>query len=368
MDLVDHNGIRHRIPAFESKKQSEALGRNIEALISCKAAGQRPDTELQRWFDVIPDRVIQKFVSWGILDSQRAEGGKALKKHCEDWKNSLIASGCTEEHIKAICPRVEKIIRNCGFMTISDISPVKVESYLSRLRDKGEVITLKQIDRKTGKPKVKTTRISKSTYNHFVRDIRQFCKWLVDVGRIDKSPVHALKKNTVTDEDKERPARTLTIDEVRKLIQTTSRANDYRGIPGMERTLIYLLANETGLRANEIRKLKVSDFDFKAVTLKVRPGVSKNNKSALLPLRANTAAMIQSHLNNNKLPYSRAFNVPAQPHLMIKADLKRAGIPYKTEEGTAHFHAQRHNFATALSIAAKTTKTAQSLMRHSDPR
>ena len=60
--------------------------------------------------------------------------------------------------------------------------------------------------------------------------------------------------------------------------------------------------------------------------------------------------------------------MPAQPNLMIKADLERAGIPYKTEEGTAHFHAQRHNFATALSIAANTTKTAQSLMRHSDPR
>ena len=131
-------------------------------------------------------------------------------KHFEDWKNSLIASGCTEEHIKAICPRVEKIISECGFSTISDISPVKVESYLIRLRDKGKVITLKQIDRETKKPKVKTTRISKATYNHFVRDIRQFCKWLVDVGRVDKSPVHVLKKNTVTDEDKKSPARTLT--------------------------------------------------------------------------------------------------------------------------------------------------------------
>ena len=367
LDFAGHNGIRHRIPAFENKRQSEALGRNIEALISCKIAGQRPDTELQRWIEVLPDRVIKKFVSWGLLDNQRAEGGKPLTKHFEDWKNSLIASGCTEGHIKAICPRVEKIIRECSFKTISDISPVKVENYLSRLRDKGEVITLKQIDRETGKPKVKTTRISKATYNYFVRAIRQFCKWLVDVGKIDKSPAHALKKNTVTDEDKERPARTLTIEEVRNLIQTTSRAEDYRGIPGMERALIYLLANETGLRANEVRKLKVSDFDFKAVTLKVRAEVSKNRKSALLPLRANTAAIAQSHVNH-KLPTSKAFNVPAQPHLMIKADLERAGIPYKTEEGTAHFHAQRHNFATALSIAAKTTKTAQSLMRHSDPR
>ena len=114
----------------------------------------------------------------------------------------------------------------------------------------------------------------------------------------------------------------------------------------MERALIYLLANETGLRANEVRKLKVSDFDFKAVTLKVRAEVAKNRKSALLPLRANTAAIIKSHIKH-KFPNNNAFKIPAQPHLMIKADLARAGIPYKTEEGTAHFHAQRHNFATA---------------------
>ena len=69
-----------------------------------------------------------------------------------------------------------------------------------------------------------------------------------------------------------------------------------------------------------------------------------------------------------KLPLSEAFKMPSQPHLMIKADLERAGNAYKTEEGTTHFHAQRHNFATALSITAKTTKTAQNLMRHSDPR
>jgi len=53
---------------------------------------------------------------------------------------------------------------------------------------------------------------------------------------------------------------------------------------------------------------------------------------------------------------------------MIKADLERAGIKYKTEEGTAHFHAQRHGFATRLAHSSKSIKTAQRLMRHSDIR
>ena len=49
LDFSDHLGRRRKLSAFESKKQSEALGRQIEELISWKVAGQRPDAELQNW-------------------------------------------------------------------------------------------------------------------------------------------------------------------------------------------------------------------------------------------------------------------------------------------------------------------------------
>lgn len=65
---------------------------------------------------------------------------------------------------------------------------------------------------------------------------------------------------------------------------------------------------------------------------------------------------------------SLAFNVLAQPHLMIKYDLTKVVIKYKTDEGTAYFYSLRHNFATSLDLAAKSAKTMQSLMRHFDPR
>ena len=131
--------------------------------------------------------------------------------------------------------------------------------------------------------------------------------------------------------------------------------------------MIYLIANETGLRANEIRTLAKSDFDFDKQTLTVRDSNAKNRKAAILPLKKSTTEMIKKYLQY-ALPKSLAFNVPAQPHLMIKYDLKKAGIKYKTDEGTAYFHSLRHNFATALDLAAKSAKTMQSLMRHSDPR
>ena len=367
LDFRDHRGIRRKMPAFVEKRQTQYFANHVESLVSCRGAGKSTPTDLQRWVEGLPASMLKKFVSWSLIDQLRAHGTKLLSEHLQNWRKSLIASGYTEKHIKAVFPRVEKIVQECGFQSLSDIDPVKIESYLVRLRDRGQEVILKQVDKETGKPKRKTVRISKATYNKFVQAIQQFCRWLVDVGRIDRNPIHVLKKITVTSGDKKRPARTLAIEEIRMLIQTTFIAEDYRGISGQERSLIYLLACESGLRADEIRNLKPSDFDFAGHTVAVSDKTSKNRKAAVLPLKRDTAEMIQRH-TKNKMPHIPAFNLPEQPHLMIKSDLARAGIEYKTEQGTAHFHSLRHNFATALDATAKSAKTAQNLMRHSDPR
>jgi len=364
IDFVDHHNRRHRMPGFVEKRHTQTFADNIEALISCRISGQSLPPELQRWIEGLPDRIINKFVSWELLGGLRAQSGKPLQEHLENWKQSLVASDCTKQHIQAVVPRAERIIKECGFRSFSDIDPDKVENYLVCLRDTGTAISVKA---KNNQTKTKIVKISKATYNYYVRAIKQFTKWLVDTGKAHRDPLKSLKKINITKSDQNRPARTLSIGEVRKLIQTTINAGEYRGISGKERALIYLIANETGLRANEIRTLAKSDFDFDNQTLTVRDSNAKNRKAAILPLKKSTAQRIKEHLSY-ALPKSLAFNVPAQPHLMIKYDLMKAGIKYKTDEGTAYFHSLRHNFATALDIAAKSAKTMQSLMRHSDPR
>ena len=55
--------------------------------------------------------------------------------------------------------------------------------------------------------------------------------------------------------------------------------------------------------------------------------------------------------------------------LMIKKDLERAGIPYRTEEGTADFHAVgRHTYITELLRNGASLVEARELARHSDIR
>ena len=53
--------------------------------------------------------------------------------------------------------------------------------------------------------------------------------------------------------------RELTIDEMRKLLAVTVKADDRQGLTGGERALLYRFAFETGLRPGQIRKLTVAD-------------------------------------------------------------------------------------------------------------
>lgn len=79
-DFSDHNQLRHKIPAFADKRLSEALGRNIESLVNCRIAGLEPDIKLNQWIEILSDKLLRKFVSWGLIDGQRAEITKPLKE------------------------------------------------------------------------------------------------------------------------------------------------------------------------------------------------------------------------------------------------------------------------------------------------
>jgi len=91
--------------------------------------------------------------------------------------------------------------------------------------------------------------------------------------------------------------------------------------------MIYCLAVESGLRANEIRNLKRGDFDFDRCTVTVQDHTAKNRKDKTLPLRPGTTAEVKELLAS-KLPATQAFKVPGKPANMLKPDLEAAGIDY----------------------------------------
>ena len=86
IELRDHLQTVRRFPAFTDKRQSEALGRQIERLVACKVSGEQPDAQLSRWLENIPEKLLNNFARIGLLEPQRAAGGKPLREHLQDYR------------------------------------------------------------------------------------------------------------------------------------------------------------------------------------------------------------------------------------------------------------------------------------------
>jgi len=176
------------------------------------------------------------------------------------------------------------------------------------------------------------------------------------------SPLEHLR--CIKETQKRRQRRALTLDEQRRLLQATAAGEPHHNMTGPQRAFVYRLALETGLRANEIRHLTKGDFDFAAATVTAQASYTKNKETAVIDLRRQTVAELETLLSNT-LPQVRAFAMPDQPAKMLKRDLEAAGIPYKTDEGQADFHSLRHSYITNLARQGVFPKDAQVLARHS---
>jgi len=345
LEFKDHLQLTRRLPAFADRRLSESLGRQIEKLVACKISGEQPDAQLSRWLECIPAKMREKFVSIGLIDSSRAAAGKLLLEHIADFEQSLIDKGNTRKQAQMTVSRVTCIAKEGRFATWTDIAASKVQRCIAKMQENG---------------------LGKKTANYYLRAFQHFARWMVDDRRATTSPVGHLRAIEVQKRDIRRERRALEPDEVRRLLEATAASGVRFGLTGYERAMIYRLACESGLRANELRLLKVANFDFDNRTVTVQDHTSKNRKEKTLPLRPDTAAQIRELLAK-KLPDAQAFKVPGKPIDMFRPDLEAAGIDYVDDAGRyCDFHSLRHTTGSLLAASGCHPKVAQSIMRHSD--
>ena len=323
---ADADGVERRVVAYKDKIASQQLAAKLEK-----------EAELARE---------------GVVDRYKEYRKTPLAKHLQDFKKSLSARGNTEEHVKLTFRRAKNVIEGCGFATWNNIQASKVQGYVASLRD-GE------------------NGICASTFNYYLKAVKQFCKWMVQDRRASESPLEHLKCETVRKVvDEEHPRRALEIDELRRLLEVTKAGIKRFGMTGYERYLLYRLSAETGLRANELRSLKVCSFDFENLIVRVSGAKTKNKREAVQPLRLDTAEELKEFFSG-KMPNLKAFGgthkkLTKRTAAMLQADLAKAKIPYVVDGLYFDFHALRHQTGTLLAASGVHPKVAQSIMRHGD--
>ena len=141
---------------------------------------------------------------------------------------------------------------------------------------------------------------------------------------------------------------------------------------GYGRALLYKTAVLTGLRARELRKIKVHFLETETDQPKIfaPKTITKNKKDAVFHLRKEFAEELASWVKLKcRKPTDPLFSVPRNYLRNFKKDLLFAGIPFLDSQGRKFdFHALRKTCNVLMGKAKISPALRQKHMRHSDIR
>ena len=327
-EYKDHHGKKRMRRGFTDKSLTEQLAVKYETEARLRIMGY-----------VDP-------VQADLADEQKT----AIAKHLADFEKSLLARKNTSKHVKLTIGRIRKIVVGCQFEKLHDIRADDVENLMIELREEED--------------------LSHRTYNHYLQAMEGFCNWMVKRRRLAANPVIGIERlNAETDLRHQR--RALMPEEFTRLVQAAESSEEsIQCFTGPQRARIYILSYMTGLRRGELASLTQESFalDAQTPTVTVHATVSKHRRKDVLPLHPELVTLLRLWLADLQP------NEPLFPKLekrrtwrMVQLDLERAGIPYKTAEGVADFHAAgRHTYITELLRSGASLVEARKLARHSD--
>lgn len=273
----------------------------------------------------------------------------ALAQMLPEFERSLLKIKNTPKHAALTLTRVRAVITEARFTTVGDIRRDQAEDALATLRV--------------------THDLGHRTANHYAQAFEQFCRYLQRTGRLSREADTRLPRlNTATDVRHQR--RALTPDELNAMIASAERSTDViQCYDGPTRANIYRVAKFTGLRRAEIASLVPASFrlDDPQPVIHIRAIDSKNRKPATLPVHPHllpTLRVLVSGLRPDDPLFPKLKN--RRTWRMVKHDLEAVGIPYRTKDGVADFHAAgRHTFITELA-KSKPLPVVKQLARHAD--
>jgi integrase len=389
--------------------------RDVDGIEQCIPLSTDKTAAAQMLADLVKKAELGKA---GITDPFEVHRRRPLLEHLTEFERCLLAKGAGEKHVKDCGARVRRVLADCRFTFLADLSASHVQQFLGDLLRQGRLMpplgpskewyTRPELAAALGvKPycigalvrrwglevrgRGKARRYSHAallemrerlsrppgptTVNHYLRSLKSFTAWLVRDRRTGDDPFAGLSGlNASTDIRHGR--RTLPPDELAQLLDAAATSPvAFRGLTGVDRYHLYLTACGTGFRAAELASLTPASFNLEAdpPTATVPAAYTKNKRLAVQPLPPEVAEAMRGYLQG------RPENAPIWPGswfedgaLMLRVDLAACGIPYAIDgpDGPlyADFHALRHSFVALLDRAGLTLKQAMQLARHSDPK
>lgn len=334
----DANGVLRRVPGYTDKAATQQLARDLEREAAREAVG---------------------------LPVPGARGGKrALAELVVAYRAFLTSKGNTPEYVHLVFTRITHALEISGMQFVCDLSGTTLSKTLARFREHG----IRAHKQKKG--------ISNQTSNFYLSAMKSFGRWLVRERILSDNPFAYLDGMNVRT-DRRHDRRALSAGDLSRLIEVARTGPAFRDLSGPDRAVLYLAAANTGLRAAELKSLTVGSFDLDhdPPTVTVQAGYSKRRRKDVLPLHPELVAALRPWLSEKLQSASKGAGAASvlwpgtwidRASRMVKADLERAEIPYRDDDGLVFdFHAFRHQCLSSLVRSGVHPRVAQSLARHS---
>ncbi len=297
-----------------------------------------------------------------------------LAEHFAAWRTSMAAKNSTEKHIDLFVNRAARVVAIVKGAKLSEIEPArnatreqaaKAAATLSGIVASARLTELTAESVQKALATLKAAGRSLATCNHHRAAAKAFSAWCYDTHRLREDALRGVTGFNAL-EDRRHDRRTVSLAELRRLIEAAERGPDVMGVSGPARALCYRLAVASGLRYSEIASILPESFDWKAPSVTVAAAYTKNGDPATLPFPSDLANDLAAYVA--PLPSGTPiFPLPPEKGAKIlRVDLQTAGIPYRDASGLVFdFHALRCQTATLADAAGVTPRVVQKMMRHS---
>jgi len=317
--FMDMNGKQKFFVGTATKTKTEQMAARLEDEHRQVRLGYRPAPKTADKHKARPiGEVFQEYLAWG-----RSQGGV----HGRAW---AAAHG---EKVERILSWWKARLSLSVLSDVDDILPL-TETALRELQEKG---------------------FAPLTLCNYQKALHSFCHWCEKRKYLTEDPMRGAAG---FGQDRKGKRRALTPEEIARLL----------AVAAPERRLVYAVALGSGLRASELKALRVKDLDMVGKGLRLDPEWTKNRKPGFQQLPGELVEELAASCRN-KPDDTPLLAAPDGAHAsrMLRKDLDAAKIPRWTPEGKADFHSLRGTFATLVLESGANAKEAMTLLRHATP-
>ena len=250
---------------------------------SRKKIGTKDKSVSQRIANDLENKVALRQA--GIVDPREeayaSHGAESLLKHVEAWTESIRSKGGTAQHVKLHSARSLRVVALLKGARLKDIEALKpatrqgVKAADKKLREyvaSARIADLTSDNVQKALARLTAEGRSLQTASHHRNAIKSFAKWMYETNRTRENVLRGVAGFNVK-EDPRHERRTISVEEMRRLIEAAEVGEPFKSMTGPMRALCYRLAVASGLRYSEIGSITPESLDWRASTVTIRAGL-----------------------------------------------------------------------------------------------